>query len=164
MLCSVLPTSSHWSIASSSLSYSSFHFITSIGSVVIAEEHLDRFVIERVALLLEHLELPVGRRHSLRVLHSRDGVLDAACRAQRTSDKITPAAASRLYERSTPGARAIDQVDYLVEVPGKRVNVLTVERRHKRAVDPVDRVVSEVIRLVLERLYLATFWSAWTDP
>ena len=34
------------------------------------------------------------------------------------------------------------------------VNVLTIERRHESSVDPVDRIVCEVIRFMLERLYL----------
>jgi hypothetical protein len=34
------------------------------------------------------------------------------------------------------------------------VNVFAVEGRHECPVDPVDRIVREVIRLMLERLYL----------
>jgi hypothetical protein len=49
---------------------------------------------------------------------------------------------------------SVDEIDDLVEMPGERVNVFAVERGHECPVDPVDRIVSEVVRLVLERLYL----------
>jgi hypothetical protein len=49
---------------------------------------------------------------------------------------------------------AVDQVDDLVEMPRKGMNVLTVERSNECSIDPVDRIVSEVIGFMLERLYL----------
>jgi hypothetical protein len=58
-----------------------------------------------------------------------------------------------MKDRDTPCA-SVDQVDYFIEVSSERVDVLAIEWSHKRPIDAVDRIVSEVISFVLERFNL----------
>ena len=47
---------------------------------------------------------------------------------------------------------AVDRIHHVVQVGGELVNVLAIERRDERAVEAVDDLVCDLIRLVLEPL------------
>ena len=48
------------------------------------------------------------------------------------------------------GRRRVDGVHDVVERPGQRVDVLAVERRDERAVEPLDDVVGQDVALVFD--------------
>jgi hypothetical protein len=119
------------------------------------KKFLYRFVIERVTLFLEHLELSVGGRDDFWILHFLDRVLYAPRGAHQHFRKNHGLllGLTDVKDRNPPGS-TVDQIDDFIQVSGQRVNVLAVKRRHERAVDPVDGVMRQVIGLVLERLYM----------
>src|SRR5688500_12800968 len=117
------------------------------------EQAPDREMVDRVALLLEGLDLPRLLDHQTALLHPDDGFLDPRGRSHQDRRQHLRRLARLLdpEHRHAPGS-TVEQVDDIVQSRGQHVDVLTIERRDERLVDTRDDVVREHVRLVLDVL------------
>ena len=144
-------------MASSILSYRSFHFTTRIASVR-SEEHVHPVVIIGVAFFFEQVELTISRADGLGsfIFLTASSMQQAA--RKRTSGKLDAMRPDfRYVEDHRPAACPVNEIDDIVERGCERVDVLTVERRHEGPVDPLDDVAGQVVTFVLDDLDFGDF-------
>ena len=58
-------------------------------------------------------------------------------------------------------AGGVDHVHHVVEIQDQRVDVFAIERRDEGLVQPIQRVVGDLVALVFERLELVGRFPAW---
>src|SRR6185369_12650203 len=119
------------------------------------EERSDGLVEGDVSLVLELLHPDAVRDDTLLLPEGRDrldhlaGDFDDGPRQLARDGRRR-----RDLEEGETAHRAVDQVDDVVEANGELVNVLPVDRRDERPVDPAEDLVGNLVALVLEPLDL----------
>ena len=132
--------------------------MTSIGSFASVEELPDRQLGDRVGLVLEAVDLDAGLEDLARVLEvgeegdrllDGDGGLD-----DDRGDLLQLGRRRRDPVEDDPGGGGVDEVEDVVERPDEDVDVLAVDRRDPGPVQEVERLVGDLVALVLEALDL----------
>ena len=153
---STLATSSQRSVASSRKSSVSFHFITTIGSLLVVEQPADRLLVHAVGFVLEPVDLDGVRDERPCAARARRApAAPARCDAVMMLRQLARAEAHRV-EPVEPDQRRrrVDRVHHVVERARQGVDVLAIERRDERAVEPLDDLVGQEVALVLDFLDL----------
>ena len=138
------------SIAASRRSYRSFQRITTIGSIAAVEQRRHGFAGDPVAFVLEPVDLDRVVRDVPEPAQARDRLGDLAGGGVEHAGQL-----DRLVHRRLDLVQAevvgdlLGVVDDVVERRGEREDVLAVDRRHERVVEPIDDVVRDPVALVL---------------
>ena len=128
----------------------SFQLITTIGSMPSTEQRRERLARDPVALVLEPVDLDEVMVQLLEAAQPRERLGDVAAGILQHAGQL-----QRLLHRGLDVVephevgRLLGEVDDVVERRRERVDVLTVDRRHRRAVQPVDDVVGDPVALLL---------------
>jgi len=124
---------------------------------LVVEQEAERPLVNAVGLVLEAVDLDRVCDETLVVFKRPEGEPDLLGGRRNDVRELPRAGANRL-EAIQPdnGGAGVDRVHDVVERPGEGMNVLAVERRDERAVQPLDNVVRQEVALVLDFLDLVS--------